>query len=151
MNCTEKQYIDTIESKHPGSFYLRLIDPLMLETWIFTYTLYKDYLHCSKLDFHNNRKMANWAWSAGSVQIDSTGLFINKTFPTFTFPISTTFTLPTSVPSGTTYKISYGGRTIDGIKDCEVTINIEHKCCCGSASVGSNRHSGYCPLYKENQ
>lgn len=74
-------------------------------------------------DLKTKISASDFVWYAGSVIKDADGLFASLVTPGI-------------------YTVGSGGSG--------GTYTSPAKCECGAHSVGSNRHSGYCPLDKEN-
>ena len=143
MKCKEHEFYHKIRVKYPNQW--------LLQKWdngnhcIFSSTIAPDI----NADIVTLTATATHIWQDGIVIKDTDGLFSGLFFTDSTQHFTVTLPSLGSWPASNVY---INGKPILGMDGCTVTISKKPaKCECGSHSVGSNRHSHYCPLYKENQ
>lgn len=127
----------------------------------------------TQLSQYNQILKASYLWQDGLVLTDDKGIFSH--FPTLS-TVSPTVTLPSaqsnmnrttitnnstgpitySIPTGGIWHVSGSFGTLTFPGDLSIDIDIDkiphsssNKCECGSHSVGSNRHSSWCPIKEE--
>jgi hypothetical protein len=149
MNCTEKEFVDKVCASKPIRGIYSCNDHN--GRFVFSYELgYRGFANYSLQDQIN---ASDFVWFNGSAMKDTTGSVIKDTDGLFAFSqyslapsgpvILTTPLTPSDV---FTVKTVYGDISVRSSGSGKSPA----KCECGAHSVGSNRHSSYCPLDKEN-
>lgn len=142
MNCTEKEFIDKVNLAYPSRFFFWSLD------------ISTNYSVCIGLDRvkygYLNTLMprppmqpgiADFIWKNGQVTTDHYGLFTPN--PTV---LITPFT-------NSNYGLTAGWLPVNidlPALPTEQDFKSAVKCECGSWSVGSNKHSSYCPIKDES-
>jgi hypothetical protein len=159
MNCTEDEFRDKVRAFSPN----KKIWGITEANGRFVLAHDCDYNVFHSYDLKAQCSASDFVWYAGSVIKDTDGLFASPPGQFFTPSGSYTITLPISGK----YHFSVVGRGSGGAGgsgsgkyDFSVVVGgggggagsgkSPAKCECGAHSVGSNRHSSYCPLDKEN-
>ena len=128
MNCTKQEFFDKIRAKYPQKAFE--CEP---DIWNTNKIFALDYIG-------QPLSQSSHIWENGKVVYDS-GDPLNPTFFTSTGPITITLPIPTSTEFH--YTIHRGSNLHNA------NVNASPKCECGSHSVGSNKHSSYCPIKEE--
>jgi len=147
MNCTRNEFINKVHSKWP---HKHISDDVLI-TGISSdiHTVYMlDTLGECQLTTASKFAIASHIWRDGAVLRDTDGLFSSMTTTvTGTQPVSVP--LPVAHFPSFTYVPVYSNGAHWELYDTAnppYTTLKNLKCECGSSSVGSNKHSSYCPV-----
>jgi len=147
MNCTRNEFINKVHSKWP---HKHISDDVLI-TGISSdiHTVYMlDTLGECQLDIATKFAIASHIWRDDAVLRDIDGLF-SQSASTSINPKFVNVPMP-HYPFKITYVDIFGnpvdvaGNPINKTSDSIIVKSL--KCECGSSSVGSNKHSSYCPV-----
>lgn len=144
MNCTRNEFISKVHSKWPHKHIGDDVFVTSIGTDIHTVYMLDTLGECQK-SASDKTKLASHIWRDGVVTKDVDGLFSSAVTAVNSTHGPITATLPKSqFPN---YKVFY---TYD-LEGPILPISVGGpskvlKCECGSSSVGSNKHSSYCPI-----
>lgn len=158
MNCTENYFTLTVRVKNPHKY----MDDYKDHTYGYHYIFALDTPGEAFHSLHWKIINASHIWESGAIIKDSDHSFTQITSSNGAQPTFSTGTGIYTVPTGqtATYTNAIGGGgsgsqtitfpTLELEQKCDLVIHGEEspkKCKCGSHSVGSNKHSGYCDLF----
>jgi hypothetical protein len=138
MNCTEDEFRDKVRAFSPN----KKIWGITEANGRFVLAHDCDYNVFHSYDLKAQCSASDFVWYAGSVIKDRYRLFASPSGQLFIASGSYAYTLPVSGKYHFSVGVGGGGGAGSGKSPA--------KCECGAHSVGSNRHSSYCPLDKEN-